>query len=122
MKYQISCLNKDDNKVDMDVIDGEPCLQEEFPQLELFVGKYPCEHINTDSEICGDCINGLINCTMYRVSEKESGTSLMQRAYTTPEMAIEAAKYLIENIGVEKVLQAKKTKIIQIENSIRRIM
>jgi len=83
-------------------IDGEPCLQEEYPSLQLFIGFYPCEDRGKND--C-ECPQAIEDCYMFRVCEAITGFSFHQALLPTKEDAIQAAKKIIEKVGIEKVEQ-----------------
>jgi len=98
-------------------IDGEPCLQEEYPNLQLFLGFYPCDDLgkckNSD-----DCVNNYLDhgCYCYKVNETRTGASFYPHFYGTKESAIQATKWIIERVGIDNVKQIIERTLLKFNN------
>ena len=87
-------------------IPGYRCLQEEYPDLFLFVGEYCCPDMvngkRCDYGCEDDDEDGCLDiCIEYAVNEGTSGR-LATRKHPTPAEAIEELKWRIKTIGLEK--------------------
>lgn len=94
-------------------INGEPCLEEEYPDLQLFVGYFPCGDLGKND--C-DCIQKHVGgCCKYRVCDVKSGAGMTLSLRNSKEDAIEATKRLIEKNGIENVKQKIQEMLITLE-------
>ena len=83
-------------------IDGMPCLVEEYPDLQLWLGFYPCREYDKCNMInTGECEYS--NCFGYKVNELTTGAALWSEPFETKEGAIEKAVDIINKYGIEKV-------------------
>lgn len=96
-------------------IEGEPCLQQEYPDLQLFVGYYPCYKKGKEECYCPSILHG---CHMFRVCEINTGANLYPELHLTPKDAIEAANLLIKRFDVEEVKRRIRYWLAKINNQV----